>query len=146
MNYININPVTDFTFFTFQCSIDSGSNYNVTMMSTYFQCYNPESGSTAALGYDTGKDQALGTAYQYLSGGCGNLAAENVCGILHLFDPSSTTSYKQWYANTQTYKGDQESMFNGTGGYFKTATAIDAISFKMSSGNFDGVIKMYGLV
>jgi hypothetical protein len=32
------------------------------------------------------------------------------------------------------------------GGYFNTTSAINAIDFKMSTGNIDsGVIKMYGL-
>ena len=31
------------------------------------------------------------------------------------------------------------------GGYFNTTDNIDAVDFKMSSGNFDGVIKMYGV-
>ena len=31
------------------------------------------------------------------------------------------------------------------GGYINTATAIDDIQFKMSSGNMDAVIKMYGV-
>jgi hypothetical protein len=31
------------------------------------------------------------------------------------------------------------------GGYINTALAIDEVSFKMSSGNFDGTIQMWGL-
>ena len=30
-------------------------------------------------------------------------------------------------------------------GYMNTTSAIDEIQFKMSSGNFDGKIKMYGI-
>ena len=143
--YININPATDGAFFSFQGSIDGGSNYNLQLTATYIQCYNPESGSTSALAYDTGYDQGTGTNYQYLSGSIGNLSAENMCGILYLFEPSSTTFYKQWYSDNQTYKLDLESMYNGVAGYFMTTTAINAVSFKMSTGNFDGVIKMYGI-
>ena len=30
-------------------------------------------------------------------------------------------------------------------GYFNVTAAIDDIQFKMTSGNFDGIIKMYGI-
>jgi hypothetical protein len=30
-------------------------------------------------------------------------------------------------------------------GYINDTTAVDDIRFKMSSGNFDGIIKMYGI-
>jgi hypothetical protein len=30
-------------------------------------------------------------------------------------------------------------------GYINTTAAIDEISFKMNSGNFDGTIQMYGI-
>ena len=30
-------------------------------------------------------------------------------------------------------------------GYFNTTSAINAVQFKMESGNFDGTIKMYGI-
>jgi len=30
-------------------------------------------------------------------------------------------------------------------GYFNTTSAINAVQFAMSSGNMDGVIKMYGV-
>ena len=32
-----------------------------------------------------------------------------------------------------------------TAGYYNTTTAINAVSFKMTSGNFDGTIKMFGI-
>ena len=32
-----------------------------------------------------------------------------------------------------------------TAGYINSTAAVDEISFKMKSGNFDGVIQMYGI-
>jgi len=31
------------------------------------------------------------------------------------------------------------------GGYINTTSAVDAVQFKMGSGNMDGTIKMYGV-
>jgi hypothetical protein len=31
-----------------------------------------------------------------------------------------------------------------TAGYMNTTSAVNAVQFKMASGNFDGTIKMYG--
>jgi len=40
---------------------------------------------------------------------------------------------------------DYRSLEAFTGGYFNTTSALTKIQFKMSSGNFDGTIKMYGI-
>ena len=62
--FTDINPATDEASFRFQCSIDSGSNYNVTTTSTYFAAEHTESDSGAGLAYEGGNDQAQGTGYQ----------------------------------------------------------------------------------
>ena len=141
-----VNPATDQAYFTFQCSTDGGSNYNTTLTSTYCQAYHSENDSSSGLGYDTGKDQGQGTAYQKISiVGIGNLADECGVGELHLFAPSSTTYVKHYYSRTQIYKQDNETAECFTSGYYNTTSAIDAINFKMDTGNFDGTIKMYGI-
>jgi len=142
--FTDINPATDDSRLLFQCSIDSGSNYNVTMTTTTFRAYHKENDTAAALEYDTGMDQAQGTAYQKISGTCGNGSDECVAGILYLFTPSSTTYVKNFYCTTNTYKQDDVSDVNYVAGYFNTTSAINAISFKQDSGNLDGTIKMYG--
>ena len=145
--FIEINPATDNSTLEFQCSTDGGSNYNTTMTTTYVQVYHSENDSSSGLGYDTGKDQAQGTAYQKITGvGIGNLADECGVGELHLFTPSSTTYVKQFLGTTQIYKQDNETFECFTSGYFNTTSAIDAINFKMDTGNFDGTVKMYGLL
>ena len=143
--YIDINPATDIVEFEFNGSTDSGSNYNITKTTTYFRQYRTEADSSA-LGYDTAFDLAQSTAYQTLAQDVGNGADECAVGELWLFNPSSTTYVKNFYATTQSYNGNDASYEQFVGGYFNTTTAINAISFKMSSGNFDGEIKMYGLL
>jgi len=142
--YININPATDATEFSFQASIDGGSNYNVTLTSTAFQAFHTEAG-TSSLGYNAGEDQAQGTSFQILAGLVGNGADECAAGTLHLFNPSSTTYVKNWYAETQFYRYVDRSNNSFFSGYFNTTSAINAVQFKFSSGNFDGIIKMYGI-
>ena len=147
--FINMNPATDAVKFTFQTSTDGGSNYNITTTSTYFQAYNEEGGAGGALMYLTGEDQAQGTSYQNLGNTWGNAADECGAGELYLFAPSSTTYVKHYYATIQGYDGssggNNYAQNNYISGYFNTTTALNAISFKMSSGNFDGIIKLYGI-
>ena len=140
----DINPVEDDRRLLFQCSIDSGSNYNVAIVSTNFRAHHKEDGSVSALAYDTGSDQ-VGTAFQKFTGTGGTGADESMAGILHLFSPSSTTYVKHFYGRTNTYKQDDVSDVVFVAGYFNDANDIDAIQFKMDSGDFNGVIQMYGI-
>ena len=143
-SFINIHPANDNILFNFQGSTDSGSNYNTSMTTTFFDAYHAESGSPSALRYITSLDQANGTSFQTISVAfSGNDEASS--GELYLFNPSSTTFVKHFFSrieSTETsYSKDQYCA-----GYFNTTSAIDAIQFKMSSGNIDsGTIKLYGI-
>jgi len=144
--FYNINPATDDVGFTFQGSIDGGSNYNVVMTTTNFIAYHQESGG-ASVGYEGGSgSQAQGTAYQVMAVSMGSGADENCAGELHLFNPASTTYVKNFYLRTAGYV--QTSTINDgfVAGYFNDTNDINAVSFKMSSGNFDGIIMMYGVL
>ena len=136
-----MNPASDNVNFTFQCSIDGGSNYNVTMTTTSFEAINPAAG----LSYMAGDDQAQGTSYQHLCFDIGNATDECCVGELYLFNPSSTTYVKNWYCTSQGYHTSDYTINDFTAGYFNTTSALNAISFKMSSGIMDGEIKMYGI-
>ena len=143
--FTDINAATDTANLTFQCSIDSGSNYNVAMTTTRFRAYLAEDNSSNDFSYSTGGDQAQGTAYQRLIYYMGNGSDESGAGTLNLFSPSNTTYVKHFYSTTVENQSGGNSVNAYTAGYFNTTSAIDAISFKMSSGNFDGVIQMYGI-
>ena len=143
--FYDINPATDGPRFAFQCSSDGGSNYNLTITSTAWEALNNEAGTDQNLRYTASEDQAQGTGYQYLSKESGNGADESTVGELYLFNPSSTTYVKQFYATIQEYFQGDYSLNGFRGGYFNTTSAINAIDFKMTSGNMDGTIKMYGL-
>ena len=143
--FIDVNPATDAAEFQFQGSIDAGSNYNVAMTTTAFRTHHAESDSESGLGYETSMDQAQGTAFQNLSSDTGNDADSSIVGTLWLFNPSNTTYVKHFYATIQTHEYQSQSREDFISGYFNTTDNIDAIQFKMSSGNMDGVIKMYGV-
>ena len=144
--FYNINPATDDVDFGFQASIDGGSNYNVTMTTSAFVAYHKENDTGAALNYEPGNDQAQGTGYQTISFDQGSGADESTAGELHLFNPSSTTYIKNWYAQTVGYAQSDMMQDFFTAGYYNTTSALNAISFKMSSGNMDGTIMMYGVL
>jgi hypothetical protein len=145
---INIHPRTDAVSFTFNLSTDSGSNYNVTKTSTSFGAYNIESGSSTSLSYATSYDLAQSTAFQPLNtnGTIGSGADESIEGSLSLFNPASTTYVKHYIARCNYYNFADYTVDCFTAGYGNTTSAVNAIQFKMDSGNFDGTILMYGIV
>jgi hypothetical protein len=141
----NINPATDDTYFSFQVNAAAASGFNETITSTCFIAQQIESGGSIYFDYHTGFDQAEGTAYQHLSNNMANDADQGMAGILHLFSPSSTTYVKHFYARTIFSQAGDYAEESYYAGYINTTSAIDEISFKMASGNFDGVIQMYGI-
>jgi len=146
--FYNIHPGTDDKKFEFNMSIDSGSNYNVAKTTTWFQAYHAEDDSGAALAYNTSLDLAQGTGFQAISGNVGIVNDSNVGGTLHLFNPSSTTFVKHFIASAVTNTSGTPSYVQNAyiAGYGNTTSAVDAIQFKMDSGNIDsGVIKLYGV-
>jgi hypothetical protein len=143
--FTDINPATDEADFTFQGSIDGGSNYNVAITSTFVWVHHTEGGTDAGVFYTGGSDLAQGTGYQIISDNIGNASDESGSGILQLFDPSDTTSIKHFIGRQNGYHGSNYSQNSMVQGYLNTTSAINAVSFKFTSGNFDGVIQMYGI-
>jgi hypothetical protein len=144
--FINCHPATDQVTFTFNMSTDSGSNYNVTKTTTVFDSYNDESGTSGLLGYQGSFDLAQSTVFQGLSFVLGNDADQSCSGSLTLFNPSSTTYVKHFIASTNNSSFHNYTIVTHVAGYFNTTSAVNAIQFKMDSGNIDdGIIKLYGV-
>ena len=143
--FININPATDITDFSFNLSTDAGSNYNVTKTSTYVNAYNLESGLAEGLGLATDADLAQSTSFQQIGFNVGNGADESLSGSLILFNPSSTTYVKHFIATTNYLHNENRSYNDYVAGYGNTTSAVNAIQFKFDSGNFDGTIYLYGI-
>ena len=144
--FYNIHP-SGTNRFQFNGSSDSGSNYNVVKTTTIFVAHHAEGGSDAALIYQSGDDLAQSTAFQDLMA-YGNQDADDdhsLNGSLHLFDPSNTTFVKNFISRSQGNIDTNYSVDSHVAGYFNTTSAINAVQFKMTSGTFDGVIKLYGV-
>ena len=105
-----------------------------------------EDGAGGSLGYETSHDLAQGTGFQNLTQDIGNDNDQNLSGYLHLFNPASTTFVKHFIAKSNSSASNDRSFNDFIAGYCNVTAAIDAVQFKMSSGNIDaGTIKLYGL-
>jgi hypothetical protein len=144
--FSNLHARTDTVQFLFNLSTDSGSNYNVTKTTTFFRTYHDEADTATVLEYLTDWDLAQSTAFQRLSASeLGNGADESFSGSLTIFNPSSTT-YVKHFISIASLNGDTNYQLTGyCAGYGNTTSAINAIQFKMASGNMDGTIYLYGI-
>jgi len=143
--FIEINPTADGEIFQFQVNASGQTGFNETITSTMLKAYHYET-DAAALAYEDDHDQHAGTGYQKLTTSIGSAADENASGELYLFGPSSTTYVKHFYARINQYAS---SVYSGdviTAGIINITSAITEIDFKITTGNFDGTIKMYGLL
>jgi len=144
--FIDIHPRTNSVDFQFNLSTDSGSNYNVTKTTTAFQAYHDEADTATSLAYQTGRDLAQSTSFQSITDGIGSGADESCVGYFSLFNPSSTTYVKHFIIiNNYYYQPNSYTINTFTAGYGNTTSAINAVQFKMSSGNIDGTILLFGI-
>ena len=145
-NCIDIHPSASNPNFGFQVDVGTGTSYAQTITSTYFAAYHTEDGGTGALEYIAGQDQAQGTGLQTLADQIGNGNDESTAGMLHIFNPSSTTFVKHFIGRFQGYNGSDYSTDLNIAGYINTTTALTRVRFKFSSGNIDaGDICLYGI-
>ena len=125
---------------------DGSTDYDATKTSSVFQSLHDEADSTTALQYEGGLDLAQSTSAQALTTGVGNDNDQCASGILHLFNPSSTTFVKHYIARCQVLNNSDYSVEHYTAGYCNVTAAIDAVQFSMTSGNIDaGTITLYGI-
>jgi len=145
--FINIHPANDGSGinFSFNGSIDTGSNYNVVKTTTSFLSQHSE-GDDTDFSYKDDLDLAQGTGFQQLTNYQGNDNDQASSGEIYLYNPSSTTFVKHFTSTTNNLTGSDYSVNLFIAGYFNTTSAIDAIQFKFASGNIDtGKIKLYGI-
>ena len=142
---IDINPATDAAEFEFSCSV-SGS-YGTTKTTISFETYHDEADTSSGLVLSNAAWYlAQSTSNQVLMGNMGNGADECGSSEMYLYNPASTTYVKHFYNRSQYYQEGNYSYSSFASGYLNTTSALDGIKFLMSSGNFDGTIKQYGLV
>jgi hypothetical protein len=126
---------------------DGSTAYDATKTTTYFASQHKEDASGGALGYNTDQDLAQATGFLNISEALGADNDQCTNGIIHLFDPSSTTFVKQFIARMAYVHQNDRMMEAYIAGYCNTTAAIDGVQFKMDSGNIDsGTFKLYGVV
>lgn len=132
---------------TFQVSTDGGSNYNTTVISAFHRLQLQTSdGASATSAMDSNLNDTNVTTYSKLTRPINQSASDSASssGELIIYNPSGTTFFKHFQSDINTYGNFTQRAFKG--GMFKTASAINAVSFKMDSGNIDaGTISMYGV-
>ena len=143
--FVNIHPSADGSQFLFNLSADTGSNYNVTKTTTAFRSFHSEDDSATGLAYYTGGDLAQSTDFQRFADSLGNDNDQSLSGTFTLFNPSSTF-VKHFIANVNYSYDADYSLQYFMAGYGNTTSAINAVQFKMASGNIDsGQILLFGL-
>ena len=145
LKYINVHPSSDGQ--NFQVNFRDGSTaYDATKTTTVINSAHSEDASVAEVQYKASNDLAQSTSFQNLAESVGADNDQCVSGQLHLFDPSNTTFVKTFMSQTQNADSGNNTLSFFVAGYINTATAIDGVQFKMSSGNIDsGVFKLYGI-
>lgn len=144
----NIHCETNDKHLTFQTSTDGGSSYGVTLTNTNFRSAHKEDGSFTFLGY-VDNDVAQGTSFAVINEGLGNANDASCSGTLRLYNPSSTTFVKHYVSQLSgmNFQSPPQATNYFTAGYFNTTSAINAVQFKMSSGEIQGgTIDLFGVV
>ena len=142
----NLHPSNDGVDITFNLSTDSGSNYNVSKVTTYFTAYQLESDATQGLVYDSANGDMVGTGFANIHRDLGNGNDESLSGYFHLFNPSSSVFVKHFMSSSNLVQLNDQCIVAHVGGYGNTINPIDAIRFKASSGNIDsGEIILFGI-
>ena len=144
--FYNIHARTDAQEpFGFQVSTDGGSSYGVAKTTQVFQSNHTEADDSADFQKQVTYNLGNGTGVQGIAWGNGSEADQSFAGLMHLWNPASTTYVKNFQARTNqnAYTDSVHGFF--TAGYINTTSAVNAIQFTMNSGNFDGKIKLWGV-
>jgi len=151
--FINIHPTggSGSLSFLFQTNKNSQAS-DCAKQSTFFHPYADEGGTDgeAVLEYATGSDLANNAGEQRLfQGPADDDNDSGLSGVLHLYDPSNTTSMKHFLCVLQGALDVGGSPYTRCGfieGYVNDTAAVDGVQFRFSAGNIgSGLIKRYGV-
>jgi len=141
-----IHPETDRANFGFQFNVAGQSGFNETITSTGFRGHLNEDNSDGLLQGMTNADQAQGTALQQAIIDCNSDADSSGAMYLHLFNPAGTTYAKHWMSRSIINSAHPDCNDTFMTGYVNVTGAVDEVQFKMSSGNMNGTIKLWGVL
>tara|TARA_B100001094_G_scaffold106889_1_gene102838 strand:+ start:151 stop:765 length:615 start_codon:yes stop_codon:yes gene_type:complete len=141
----NIHPSVNDALLQFNLTTD-GTNFNVTKTTTFFLSNHNEEDNTTGLAYFATRDLGQSTDDQRIMWELQNDNDDAGAGIMHLFEPSSTTFLKHFIVTTQYKSNPNYSNNLFVAGYGNTTSAITGVRFKLTSGNIDaGTISLYGI-
>jgi hypothetical protein len=153
--FYNINPevsggvYTNTANFQFSMGIPAISNGQMVHTSAVFIAIQAENATQENLAYSTHMDLQQSETPQPLAHNIGNGADESCAGELHIFNPASTTYVKHYQGLTSMYdEGNTTAGRAGvhyTAGYHNRAGAVTEVRFSMTTGDWDGKIKMWGV-
>ena len=142
----NIHPATDNKQLTVGFR-DGATAYDAPKMATLIIAYHNEDDGGADTFYSSTYDLGVNdTNYAVITSLLSaNEADACAGGYLHIFNPASGL-IKNYFGVTSSSTASNEASQDLFSGYINTTTAIDAVQFKMSSGNIDaGDICLYGI-
>jgi len=150
--FVNVHARSNSVYFTFQVNATGDSGYATSpVTSTMFAAFHdePSEGTFAAVYYDGTHDNANSTGdgadQTRLTVFVSSTADASISGKMTLYAPSSGTYVKHFMSRISNDKTDPAASDTHVAGYINDTTAIDDIRFRMSSGNLDGLIRMYGI-
>jgi len=136
----SILPATDGQDLNLLVSTDNGSTFK-TGASDYAWAWEEQQQATTNSSADSADSR------MNLADAVGNVATEQVDGILYIVNPAGTSNltYVNFHGRRESTSGTPYSRIT-MGGSYLTAEANDAIRFIFASGNIaSGTIKLYGI-
>ena len=143
-----ISPATNNVRFDCQFNATGQTGFNEALTTTYVRAYNNEANNSNAFEFDNTLQQPGSTTQNYgiLADAVSNEAVGSLAGEMYLFDPSESSSFATDYVAEFCYhKNSDYVQRTFVTGYINTTAGIEAADFKMSSGDMDGTIALYGI-
>ena len=145
--FININPATDGESFGWQLNPVGGSGFDQGIASASNKLYTEETNASSGdMGFHSTIAQEPGDEnYQPVVHNIGNISDESMSGFMRIYD--TYPLYRSGFYQVGICNNAQDDTYGmWSGGYVLDTERFDEIDFKMSSGNFDGIIRMYGIL
>ena len=141
----DIIPATDNTHL--QMQFQTGGSWTAAYKTSapYYSWHEEDDGSSG-ITYSSSHDIANGTGAQVIFEGLDNRGHQGCGGEICLWNPAGTTwSGKGWTSEVMATRDSDRVTRFAANGICTITTAITGVRFNMSSGNFSGTIKMYGI-
>ena len=140
---LHILPSTDADNFWIRVSTNGGSSYD-TGSNYGWDLHGWRAAGPGILGQ--GSDTHIVLSYNNGVGMSNSSTQGGLCGFLRLFDPLSSSQYKQFRGALAHYGNFGAYISEEIHARYLSTTALNAVRFMMGSGNIaSGTIRMYGI-